>query len=733
MTCFLNSRTLRTAAYACLFICLAIPAAQAETKKTPTIVSMRVGLNGAYKLGCWTPVEVDLLGGTEQFTGLMVVNAPDADGVPTTVVSPPSRPVGVTPGELVTARLYVRVGRTESQLRASFVAGGKVLAKRTFDVGPEEEDRYINGGMSASSKLIVQFGAPLGIGELVKSDGSDDQLSSTFVTQLNTAEQLPTQWYGYDGVDTVLLTTSQVELYRPLIQNTARVDALREWVERGGKLALFCGQQAEELLAEGGVLADFVPGSFESLVPLRQSVPIESFSGSDAPLTKNRRVSLQVPKLTDVEGSVLAYSGSEETELPLVVRSRLGLGEVVFVGLDFDRQPFSDWKGRESFLRKALDWPKPKDIKQQPNFGFAQQENMVTRLRDALDSQFEDVTTVPFFFVGVLVVAYILLIGPGDYFLVSRVLKKNELTWITFPLMVIAVSVGAYGLANWLKGDQFRVNQVEIVDVDTAAGQARGTVWTHFFTPRVDTFDLSIDPVFLDSRDALESTELVSWLGMPGYAMGGMQVSQESSLLGRGGYRFSEDLSAMNDLPVQLWSTKTLAADWLAEIESPLVAQLKPDGDELLSGQLTNNSSVLLEDSLLCYGTWAYYLGRITPDAVVTVDDNLQPRTVKTSLTTLGANDTGNSELARGEVARLLKSMMFFEAINGEQYTGATNEYQANLDLSHLLKQKNVAILLAKVSVEGTKWMDEDVPLESDADRRWTYYRFLLPVTETNP
>jgi len=115
------------------------------------------------------------------------------------------------------------------------------LAKRTFEVGPDEEDRYISGGLSASSKLVVQFGPPLGIGELVKAESSDDQLSSTVVAQVNSAEQLPTNWYGYEGVDRVLLTTAQAVLYRAL-ENSGRVEALREWVERGGKLAMFCGQ-----------------------------------------------------------------------------------------------------------------------------------------------------------------------------------------------------------------------------------------------------------------------------------------------------------------------------------------------------------------------------------------------------------------------------------------------------------------------------------------------------------
>ena len=730
-----------------LFVLLVPSVARAQPREEPTIVGMRVGLKGTYKLGCWTPIEVDLLGGTKQFTGRVLITAPDGDGVPTTVATPASRPVGVNPGEQLTARLYVRVGRTDGALRAAFLAEGKIRAERTFQVGSAEDQRYITGGLSASSRLVVQFGPSLGIGELVKSSESQEDLTSTFVAQLTSADQLPTRWYGYEGVDTVLLTTSEVEAYRPLLQSETRVEALRQWVERGGRVAIFCSREAEELLGENGVLSDFAPGKLVTLAPLRRSQPIEAFSGSEQALSKNRRVSLQVPKFEEVTGSILAYSGSEPSELPLVIRSRLGLGEVVFVGLDIDRQPFQDWKGRTAFLKKALEWPDQSKPKQQ-SYAYSQGTDTIARLRSALDSKFQGVTTIPFSIVGILVVGYILLIGPGDYFLVSRIFKRHELTWLTFPLMVIGVSVGAYFLANWLKGDQFRVNQVEIVDVDTVNNRVRGTVWTHFFSPRVETFDLSVEPSFLGSNNSplsegekkLNSDRLVSWLGMPGYGQGGMQNMSGNNLLKRGGYRFNDQLSAMKQVPVQLWSTKTLTAEWQAEIESPLTAQLSPEGDDLLSGQLTNNSSVLLEDAILCYGSWAYYLGRIAPDAIVSIDGELQPKTVRTSLTAASSGEFVDRDSGYGgydwthyDVARLVKSMMFFDAINGEDFTSVSNRYQDSIDLSHLLKQKSVAILLTRVSIDGSHWLDEDRPLKSEADRKWTYYRFIFPVQRTSP
>jgi len=115
------------------------------------------------------------------------------------------------------------------------------------------------------------------------------------------------------------------------------------------------------------------------------------------------------------------------------------------------------------------------------------------QLRSALD-RFTGVRLVPFSLVAGLIVLYILLIGPGDYFFLRKVVRRMEWTWLTFPLIVVLVSAGAYFLAYYLKGDQLRVNQVDLVDVDAASGRLRGTTWMNIFSPRMESFNLSVAP-----------------------------------------------------------------------------------------------------------------------------------------------------------------------------------------------------------------------------------------------
>ena len=68
---------------------------------------------------------------------------------------------------------------------------------------------------------------------------------SRWSRQVSDVERLPTQWYGYEGVDAVILSTSRPEIYAKLTANDARVQALDQWVRMGGRLVLCVGSQGE--------------------------------------------------------------------------------------------------------------------------------------------------------------------------------------------------------------------------------------------------------------------------------------------------------------------------------------------------------------------------------------------------------------------------------------------------------------------------------------------------------
>jgi hypothetical protein len=696
------------------------------------ITALNLGFNGVHKLGCWTQAAVTLRGGDDAFTGVIEITARDPEGVPTVVISPPDRAAAIVPGQATTARLFVRPGQEGSAVQVRVLDDrGRARAKRNFYPGPEAGDDIILGGLPATNRVIASFGSSRGIGDILRGESTENDQLATDTAKVIDAADLPLEWFGYESIDTVVLNSSQPELYRPLEASSQRIDALVRWVELGGRVVIFCGANAPELIGPDGPLAPLVPGKFDTLAPLRESQPIESFVNSEATLTIGREAQLQVPKLTEVQGQILAFAGQNPTDLPLVIRARRGLGEVTFVGLEPDVAPLADWPGRVNLLRLALQWG-PTDGASSP---YGQEEDLIDRLRRALDGSFVGVKTAPFALVALLVLLYILLIGPGDYFFVKRVLKRMELTWITFPLIVAAVSAAAYWAAHYMKGDQLRVNQVEIVDVDLSTGEARGTVWTHFFSPRVERYNLSLAPHF-GGEPVSAPRSLVAWLGATDAGLDGMRGRTQTGLFERG-YAFSPPLDALLDLPVQEWSTKTLVGRWSAELIEPIDAKLEGLDDDQLAGHLTNRTGVKLQDCLLMHGNLAYRLPDLADGAVATIDESLQPSSVKTALTIAEAGlDSGGSpvEVASNrldanttDVNRLAVTMMFHEAVGGAEFAQSPNRYQAFTDLSRLL-QGDQAILFARAEVAGSQWTDGETSLEGDQDRRWVYYRFVIPL-----
>ena len=322
------------------------------------------------------------------------------------------------------------------------------------------------------------------------------------------------------------------------------------------------------------------------------------------------------------------------SDLPLVIRKPQGLGQVVFVATDLDRGPIRDWSDRPKLVAAILDLPANEQAGEtdnpQQNYGY---NDLAGQLRSAVDVP-RDVHLVPFFVVALLVVVYILLIGPGDYFLLRRLGRGMQWTWITFPTIVVVFCVGAYLAAYWLKGDQLRVNQVDLVDID-AEGTARGASWFGIFSPRGESFDLSMRPRLPDGQPPKETSASLAWLGKAGNEFNGMygRGMQNSTPLWSQGYSiaWSPDATspdAIRSVPIQVWASKSFVQRWLGQASDlGLDASLKDDGRQL-SGTITNRlkgsdpqakDGITLSHCFLAYENWAYEIGTLRPGESVEI------------------------------------------------------------------------------------------------------------------
>jgi hypothetical protein len=237
---------------------------------------------------------------------------------------------------------------------------------------------------------------------------------------------------------------------------------------------------------------------------------------------------------------------------------------------------------------------------------------------------FEGVPVISFGWVAVFILLYTLLIGPVEYFVLKKVFKRLELTWVTFPVIVLTVSAIAYFTAYALKGDDLKINKLDVVDVDPASNRVYGRTWFTIFSPRIETYTITTEPAAGWAAPGTDQPDpLVGWVGGSGSGRGGIFSRRYQ-------YHCDPDADSLADglvgVPIQVWSTKAFASEWSARPDraAPLVVSdlIHPPADRQdVAGTFTLNLPVKeLKDVYLIYAGKAYrYDNPVTPGSAVSV------------------------------------------------------------------------------------------------------------------
>jgi len=443
---------------------------------------------------------------------------------------------------------------------------------------------------------------------------------------ITSVEELPDQWFGYETADLIVLATggSSDEFLTKLFGDDffkPKRDALREYVSRGGKLVISVGSKLDVLntpafktflpLVATPERVDVLPLNFtlrsgietELKNPARlkkdgEGNPLKDKDGNSLPPAPGDP--FRVAKLRPKPGTAPPLCLSPEpaknpmsqfagNTLPLVVQVPLGLGRITVVAFDLDASPFRDndkrpefwdWLIRKAGSEKSAIPPEKYD----PNVlaagvnPTASEDGITYALRQHVDT-FDGVPVISFGWVALFIVLYTLLIGPVEYLFLKKVLGRLELTWITFPIIVLSVSAGAYFTAYAIKGKDLRVNKIDVVDIDVGGGRVYGHSWFTVFSPRIDNYTVGIEPKEpwgygpQDDDAKFKPVTVVDWMGGSRIGTGGgfgrgyrpyqYRIDPKGGTTGASG-----TANGLSGVPVQVWSTKTFTANWAGEIDA---------------------------------------------------------------------------------------------------------------------------------------------------------------------
>jgi hypothetical protein len=419
---------------------------------------------------------------------------------------------------------------------------------------------------------------------------------------------LPDRWYGYAAADVVVLATGNDAFVRALLEEKGertRCDALLEWVRRGGRLVVSVGrnhQLVSSLFKEKLPLLNCeIKGSVQ-----RPALPnLILWGGREAqdlqPLQKVEIACLRPGP--GVHTDVIEEADADDAQKrPLIVEGSCGLGRVVLVALDLDAPPFTDWEAQPAFWKKMQANVAPR----QPAAAKGQSEELADNLQQKIET-YGELPVISFGWVALFLLGYILLVGPLDYFLLKKVFKRLELTWVTFPVVVLTVSVAAYATAYYLKGDELWTNKVDLVDIDLhGPRQVYGTTWFSLFNPRGQAFSVGLEPAS-PGWSAQPKGEASAALVAPVDAV--QRTIPGSPGLFRRPYEYAE--GGLRGLPIPVWAARSFVATWRAPVgDVPPVEvedgelRLSRDGTAL-AGTLVNHLPVELQSAALFFrGEW---------------------------------------------------------------------------------------------------------------------------------
>ncbi|MEM7454005.1 MAG: hypothetical protein AAF456_06570 [Planctomycetota bacterium] len=681
------------------------------------VTSVRLGFDGNLKLGHFSPVTFSFTSEAgSRPVDRFEITCRDGDDTPVTYQGE----LLYSAGQSSVAQGWVRPGRNGGTIAVRLLSGEE--EKDAFEI-PVISSTATN--IAATQPLILAVDIDSKFVELVEDSILADERYAPMLVRTHDLHELPLTAFSYDSISMVMIPVDT-----DLPAETAA--KLREWVADGGHLILIAG--GERVVSDS--LAELVPGEVDGTVET-DGDELRRLAKVDTPLVAEDGQMLLVANIESANGITTLF----DDEVPVIVRAADCFGKVTFCAVDLTSAQFQEWPGAKAIIREVFDGTLDRRSNERDlsdsvlHSGY---EDMTGQLRAPLD-RFSDVRFISFTGVALLIGLFILCVGPGDYFLLRKVFGKMELTWVTLGLMATGFCVLAWLAQKYTKPDSIRINQVEIVDIDVASGTARGSIWSNMYSPATEEADLKLAAT--TSTGMVPASSLLTWHGIPGNGLGGMQNISAAALF-RQEYSLNIDdpggnpVSELSGVPLRVASSRGFFSRWRAENSLPINHNLTFDlanvATAKLDGSFTNPFDQRLKNCRIMYREWVYVLARpLEPGETIDIKSEMDEKTANNyfsrrvaeeSKGTTSAWDPGDLDLGR-----ITDVMMFYRLSGGLAFTGLTHSYQSYFDLSHL-PDLNRAVFVAELDVPATGLEVDGTSDDESFDRKFTIIRLVLPV-----
>lgn len=400
-------------------------------------LTLRPGYAGAYRLGEWFPVMVEVANDGRDLRGVLEWSFPGAPGQPVF-----RREVDLPRGSRKRITLDVFAQGFARNGTVRLIENGNVVLEQSIGIEAIEMDRFLVVVVGSDPTVLTSLSAM-----------SISGTSGTVVRHMS-PDDLPAHPLVLRGINAIFL--HDVDTAALAAEQRA---ALRDWVHLGGQLVIGGGTNGER--AASG-LADILPVEATRTISQGDLSPLEQLTGS--PPTPSTGPLLEARPRPGAEALPPAA--------PLIYRSRLGSGMVVFS--TFDLALLRGWSAEPNLWSRTLR-PVPLFIP-----GFDARVNQINLMQDAL--QLPAIQLPPASALAAFLFVYILVVGPVNYLALRR-LRRLEWAWVTIPATVVVFTAGVFLFGIGLRGGQAQLLQVAVVQGSEGAPRGAATAYLALFSP----------------------------------------------------------------------------------------------------------------------------------------------------------------------------------------------------------------------------------------------------------
>ena len=511
-----------------------------EARAADDEIRMQVdaGMGRVVRGGTWTPVRVELENPGPGVEGAVVVRFSESGQQK----GASREPVELATGAKKRVTVYARPRPGPGSLEVSFEdERGRVL------VGPRDVSIQAADGNDVVVALVSMGG---------RGDPGMRPLTSenTRIAVLD-AEELPEAWPALDTFDALVLRDPDTTRLGP-----ARVEAIKAWVSAGGVLVVSAGEKWRAM--DDPAFTELLPVRLEGVRTVDAKRLPEPFGRYDGPVA----MAVSSP----LRGASLVTAPGGE---PLVSEASYGLGRVVFLAID----P-GDLAGVPAYVKAGL-WrdvlllPAEEIVDpNNPGYYYGSHNTPAQFIQQEL-SRIPPLQPPSVLLVTALIGLYVLVVGPGDYFLLKRI-GKLHWTWVTYPAAIAAFSGLIYLYATLTRSSDMMVRTLALVDApaEPPGAPAPVRVFGGVYSPRAGRYQVDIKAPIGAMAGSFSETDLYGGGAKGEYAAVG---GPKPSIL----------------LSIPIWSMAGVEFATESDEPPPFLVEALPDG----SVKVTNTGDEALE------------------------------------------------------------------------------------------------------------------------------------------